>query len=187
MQRVNLHAGPSIIQVGCPTCCYHVCALDHAKGGTADLDYPSVPYHRNDNAALQSEHRPCVHTLPGILGEKCLVIRTDNHFLNFIQAVQHLVPMALSQPPPEHSMSPRYLKVASTSSMGPSTSSSVSVLLSMDQALPIHLWQTVLVGHQSSSNATAPLVDPQLALWALKGVTANTTRVDSAGVLARFL
>ena len=33
MQRVNQHARPSIIQVGCPTCCYQVCALDHARGG----------------------------------------------------------------------------------------------------------------------------------------------------------
>ena len=32
MQRVNLHARPSIIQVGCPTCCYQVCALDHESG-----------------------------------------------------------------------------------------------------------------------------------------------------------
>ena len=36
MQRVNQHARPSIIQVGCPTCCYQVCALDHANVGTAD-------------------------------------------------------------------------------------------------------------------------------------------------------
>ena len=48
MQRVNLHARLSIIQVGCTTCCYQVCALDHAKGGTADLDYHSEPCHRND-------------------------------------------------------------------------------------------------------------------------------------------
>ena len=37
MQRVNQHARPSIIQVGCPTC-YQVYALDHANVGTADLD-----------------------------------------------------------------------------------------------------------------------------------------------------
>ena len=37
-QRVNQHARPSIIQVGCPTCCYQVCALDHTNMGTADLD-----------------------------------------------------------------------------------------------------------------------------------------------------
>ena len=47
MQRVNLHARPSIIQVGCPTCCYQVWALDHANGGVADLNYPSQPCHRN--------------------------------------------------------------------------------------------------------------------------------------------
>ena len=38
MQRVNQHAGPSIIQVECPTYCYQVSALDHANVGTADLD-----------------------------------------------------------------------------------------------------------------------------------------------------
>ena len=32
MQRVNLHARPSIIQLGWPTCCYQVCALDHERG-----------------------------------------------------------------------------------------------------------------------------------------------------------
>ena len=47
MQRVNLHARPSIMQVGCPTCCYHVCALDHVKRGTADLDHPSELCYRN--------------------------------------------------------------------------------------------------------------------------------------------
>ena len=47
MQRVNLHARPSVIQVGCPTCFYQVCALDHAKEGTADLAHPSEPCHRN--------------------------------------------------------------------------------------------------------------------------------------------
>ena len=42
MQRVNQHARPSIIQVGCPTCCYQVYALDHAIVGTADLDYIAI-------------------------------------------------------------------------------------------------------------------------------------------------
>ena len=51
MQRVNQHARPSIIQVRCPTCCYQVCALDHANGGAADLDYGSEHCHRNDSAA----------------------------------------------------------------------------------------------------------------------------------------
>ena len=47
MQRVNLHARPSIIQVGCPTCCYQVCPLDHAKWGTAELGSHSQPCRRN--------------------------------------------------------------------------------------------------------------------------------------------
>ena len=46
-KRVNLHARTSNIQVGHPTCCYQVCALDYAKGGTADLDYSLGPCHRN--------------------------------------------------------------------------------------------------------------------------------------------
>ena len=48
MQGVSLHARPSIIQVGCPTSCYQVCALNHAKGGNADLDYPPEPCYRNE-------------------------------------------------------------------------------------------------------------------------------------------
>ena len=48
--RVNLHTTPFIIQVGCLTCCYQVCALDHAKGGgggTANLAHPSKACQRN--------------------------------------------------------------------------------------------------------------------------------------------
>ena len=56
MQRVNQHARPSIIQVGCPTCCYQVCALDHANGGAADLDYGSEHCHRNDFSAKLKEY-----------------------------------------------------------------------------------------------------------------------------------
>ena len=33
--------------MGCHTCCYQVCAPDHANVGTADLDYSSGPCHRN--------------------------------------------------------------------------------------------------------------------------------------------
>ena len=84
IQRVNLHARPHIIQVVCSTCCFQVCALDHAKGWgwggggcgcgcvcgwvggwvggggggggcTADLVYRSEPCHRN---------KPCLDYLP---------------------------------------------------------------------------------------------------------------------------
>ena len=51
MQRVNLHARPSIIQVGCPTRCHQVCALNHAKVSDTDLDYPSEPCHCNVSIA----------------------------------------------------------------------------------------------------------------------------------------
>ena len=63
MQRVNQHAieyRPSIIQVGCPTCCYQVCAPDHANVGTADLDYSSGHCHRNDSYSYSGFVRICV-------------------------------------------------------------------------------------------------------------------------------
>ena len=46
------------------------------------------------------------YTLPSTLGERCLEVSTGNRFLNFPETVQHLVAMALSKPPPKHSMSP---------------------------------------------------------------------------------
>ena len=45
----------------------------------------------------------------------------------------------------------------------------------------------IWVNHQLTSDATAPLVDPQLAQLALDGVVANSTAADSTGILARFL
>ena len=39
---------PLLYRWGCPTCCYQVCALDHANGGAADLDYGSEHWHRNE-------------------------------------------------------------------------------------------------------------------------------------------
>ena len=47
------------------------------------------------------------YTLPRTLRERCLVVRTGKSFLNFPKATQHLAAMALLQPPPEHSTSPR--------------------------------------------------------------------------------
>ena len=47
------------------------------------------------------------YTLPCILGERCLGVRTGKGFLNFPQATQHLAAMAVSQLSPKHSMSPR--------------------------------------------------------------------------------
>ena len=43
MQKVNLHARPSIIQMGCPICCYQVCALDHVKGVLQTWIIPQSP------------------------------------------------------------------------------------------------------------------------------------------------
>ena len=60
-------------------------------------------------------------------GERYLVVRIGKSFLNFPQTTQHLASMALSQPPPEQSISLKYQKVASTSSMALSTSTWVTV------------------------------------------------------------
>ena len=53
------------------------------------------------------EWAQAMYTLPCTLGERHLEMRTGNSFLNFPQATHDLAAMALSQPPPEHSMSPR--------------------------------------------------------------------------------
>ena len=58
-----------------------------------------------------AERTQASYTLSYILGERCLVVRTSKNFLNFPQATPgpgatHLAAMALSQPPPEHSISP---------------------------------------------------------------------------------
>ena len=75
MQRVNLHARPSIIQVGCPTCCYQVCALDHAKLVTADLDYHSEPCRHNE-LRMKLPLYPILSTT-----QKCLLSMPSHHTL----------------------------------------------------------------------------------------------------------
>ena len=54
-----------------------------------------------------SEQTQALYTLPHMLGERCLMVRTGKSFLKFSQATQHLVAMAPSQHPLEHSISPR--------------------------------------------------------------------------------
>ena len=48
MQRVNQHARPSIIQVGCPTCCYQVCTgpckCGYCRPGLKLWDFPGGLY-----------------------------------------------------------------------------------------------------------------------------------------------
>ena len=67
MQRVNLHARPSVIQVGYPTMLSGVCT-GPCKGGTADLDYPSKPCHHNVIHILlisfQVQHQLTIHFIP---------------------------------------------------------------------------------------------------------------------------
>ena len=68
MQRVNQHVRSSIIQVECPTCCYQVCALDHAKGGAADLDNHSETCHRNVDEGHRCRYScRCDHNLDKVL------------------------------------------------------------------------------------------------------------------------
>ena len=97
MQRVNLHARPSIIQVGCPTCCCQVCALNHVKVGDADLDYPSEPCHRNGfsrsnfekaithewDARSYGSHRPWKVLEFDFCLEKCLNFQSALKINNF--------------------------------------------------------------------------------------------------------
>ena len=54
-----------------------------------------------------AERTQALYTLPRILGERCLVVRTGKSFLNFALATPHLaaIAIALSQPPPEYSIS----------------------------------------------------------------------------------
>ena len=89
-----------------------------------------------------AEQMQASYTFPLILGERCLVFRTAMDFLNFHQAIQHLAAMALSQPPPEHSISPIQQKMASTSSKVLSTFTSAIVQPSVIRDPPLHLGQT---------------------------------------------
>ena len=52
------------------------------------------------------ERMQASYTLPQILAERCLVVRTGKSFPNIPQATQHVAAMALTQPPLEYSMSP---------------------------------------------------------------------------------
>ena len=54
-----------------------------------------------------AEQTQTTYTLSRILGERCLEVRAGKSFLNFPQATQRLEAIALPQPPPEHSISPR--------------------------------------------------------------------------------
>ena len=56
---------------------------------------------------------------PRTLGEMFLEVSNGRSFLNFPQATQQRPAMALSQPPPELRVSPRYGKVGTTSSLLP--------------------------------------------------------------------
>ena len=47
-----------------------------------------------------AERIHATNTLPHILGERCLEVRTGKSFLNFLQSTQHLATMTLSRPPP---------------------------------------------------------------------------------------
>ena len=65
-----------------------------------------------------AEETQAVYTLPCMLGERCLVVRTGKSFLNFSHATQHLVAVALSQSPPEHNIPPSMVTSISASVTG---------------------------------------------------------------------
>ncbi|KAH3769231.1 hypothetical protein DPMN_170480 [Dreissena polymorpha] len=66
----------------------------------ADGAHASLPCNMADRTQA-------LNTLPRVLRETCFDVSIGSSFLNFPQAVQHLVMMASSQPPPAHSVSPR--------------------------------------------------------------------------------
>ena len=80
------------------------------------------------------------YTLPHILGEGCLMVRTGINFLNFPQATQHF-----------------HVKHGAVDIHN---EPSLAITAAADIA-----W----AGYQSFSDATAPRVDPHYALWALDG------------------
>ena len=70
-----------IIQVGCPTCCYQVCALDHANGGAADLDYGSEHCRRNEPFLMDSlVLGKCIYNFRYVI---FIYIRTKNRCYEF--------------------------------------------------------------------------------------------------------
>ena len=55
----------------------------------------------------RAERTQALKTLPLDVKETCLDVRIGRSFLNFPQAVQHLVVIASVHPPPAHRVSPR--------------------------------------------------------------------------------
>ena len=141
--------------------------------------------HSGRIAAFRVPLVPRFAILPCILGKRCLVVRAGKRFLNFPQATPHLAAMSVSQPPPVHSKSLREQNVASISSMVLSTSTSVWVRHLWAETHP-YTWGIYSLGLWPVY-ATARPVNPQHALWAQDGVSADTTRADSTGVFARYL
>ena len=54
-----------------------------------------------------AERTQALKTLPRTAGDRCLEVRMGRSFLNLPQAAQHLAVIALVQPPPASSTSPR--------------------------------------------------------------------------------
>ena len=83
-----------------------------------------------------------LNTFPRVKGDTCLEVSIGSSFLNILEAVEHLVAIARAHPPPALYMSPRYQKLASTSSSVPSTSTWVIGLPSIGRAWSRHLGHT---------------------------------------------
>ena len=55
----------------------------------------------------RAERTQALNTFPQVKGDTCFEVRIGSSFLNFPQAVEHLVAIARAHPPPAHNMSPR--------------------------------------------------------------------------------
>ena len=87
---------------------FHVCLWCHRSNGSWHGHFRSSGSFGPHVSLPWSivKRMQATYTLSHILGERCLEVRTGKNSLNFPQTTQHLVAMALSQPPPEHSISP---------------------------------------------------------------------------------
>ena len=119
-----------------------------------------------------------------ILGDRCLVIRTNKHFLTLAHTTQHLVAIALSgaQHIPQVAGSGFHLKHCVVNLHCSRRSAIDGLRLTFTPGADIDF-----IGNQSLNYTTALLLDPQHTWWAQYGVAADTTTADGTGVHAKFL
>ena len=103
-----------------------------ANAGGSALSVVKSRWH----GALRSAHE--LYTWPHVLEERWREERTGSSSLNLFQAVFTRVVVESSQPPAAESMSPRYQKEATTSSLSGLTWTSFCGLPSKGRAVPCH-------------------------------------------------